>query len=75
MNEIRDVKLLKALGTRFKELREQSGLSNREFADYAGIGHAQIHRIDTGQVNVSISTLSAIAKVLGISLSDLLRDL
>lgn len=75
MDEIRDDKLLKALGVRFKMLREQTGMSNREFADRAGIGHAQIHRIDTGQVNVSISTLSAIVNQLGITLSDLFQDL
>ncbi|MGE7775668.1 helix-turn-helix domain-containing protein [Chitinophaga caseinilytica] len=75
MDEIRDDKLLKALGARFKRLREETGMSNREFADRAGIGHAQINRIDTGQVNVSISTLSAIVKQLGISLSELFQGL
>ncbi|WP_126243505.1 helix-turn-helix domain-containing protein [Chitinophaga rhizosphaerae] len=75
MDEIRDDKLLKALGARFKQLREETGMSNREFADHAGIGHAQINRIDTGQVNVSISTLSAIVKQLGISLSEFFQGL
>ena len=75
MDEIRDEVFLKAFGEKFKKLREASGMSNREFANQAGISHSQIHRIDTGQLNIKICTVKAIADTLGVSLSELLKGL
>lgn len=48
--------------------REGSGLSQREVAGRAGIGHGHLSRIETGRVDPKLSTLRRIADVLGVEL-------
>ena len=72
---VKDAELSKAFGERFKKLRENTGMSTREFADTAGIGYSQIWRIETGVGNPTIGTLQAIAKTLKMSISQLVDGL
>ncbi|PSL48691.1 helix-turn-helix protein [Chitinophaga niastensis] len=62
----RDEIILKKLGVKIRELKEAKGLSDRDFADLAEIGTAQVWRLLQGQVNPTYSTLKAIAKVLDV---------
>lgn len=75
MNGVKNEKLSKAFGKKFRELRLKSGMSTREFADTAGIAHSQVHKIDIGIANPTISTQKAIADALGITLSQLMEGL
>ncbi|GAA0551655.1 helix-turn-helix domain-containing protein [Chitinophaga japonensis] len=70
---VKDEKLSKAFGKKFKELREKTGMSTREFADTAGIAYSQIWRIETGKGNPTLGTLKAIATTLDIPLTELLK--
>ena len=72
---VKDEKLSKEFGKRFRALREKTGMSTREFADTAGIAHSQIWAIETGRGNPTLGTLQAIAKTLNITLSGLLEGL
>ncbi|WP_346320754.1 helix-turn-helix transcriptional regulator [Chitinophaga sp. YIM B06452] len=72
---VKDEELSKAFGRRFRELRLQTGMSTREFADTAGISHAQIYNIDNGKGNPTLGTIKAVARTLNISVSELLHGL
>ncbi len=50
-------------------------MSTREFADTAGISHAQIYNIDNGKGNPTLGTIKAVARTLNISVSELLHGL
>ena len=64
---------LKELGKRIKNLREDSGLSQFELANEAGIVKNQIGRIERGEINTSIFTLKKIANVFKLNTSELLN--
>lgn len=67
----RNEKILKAFGANLKKLREAKGLTTREFARIAGIGYSQVWRLETGQVNPSLTTLLAILLTLDVPLKKL----
>ncbi|MBZ9752667.1 helix-turn-helix transcriptional regulator [Deinococcus sp. HMF7604] len=67
-----DVPLQKVVGQRIRQLREQQGWSQDTLAHLTGMHRAYPHRIETGQVDVRISTLAKLAEVFGLSLPDLL---
>lgn len=75
MAGLKDEKLSKAFGERFRKLRLATGMSTREFADTAGIAHSQIYKLDTGKGDPKLSTQKAIADTLGITLSELMDGL
>lgn len=70
-------KFLKAFGKHLKAIREGqkvrtgSKISLRILEQLAEVDHSQIHRIEKGQTAPSLLTLKALAKALGISLSEL----
>jgi transcriptional regulator with XRE-family HTH domain len=60
------------LGSRIERLAAKAGLHLDELAAKAGISFPGLHKIRAGQTRrPSIATLSAIAKVLGVSLDKL----
>jgi len=63
--------LIKKLGKKIKQLREQENISQMQLAYECGISQVQISRIETGEINTTVGTLSIIAKVLGVSIKDL----
>ena len=63
--------VLKRLGRKIKQLREKENISQTQLAFECGISQVQVSRIETGEINTTIGTLSLIAKVLGISLKDI----
>lgn len=75
MAYLRDTILLNKLGEKLKTLRESKGLTLEALSYEAEMELSQIHRIEKGKINASISTLSMICKGLGITLSDLLEGL
>ena len=62
-------------GSRVRKLREQAGLSSREFALMIGRSKAYIIQLENGHRNVSLDTIERIAAGLGISLAELFENL
>ncbi len=62
----------RALGKRIRDLREQKHWIQKDLAENAGLPIRTIGRIERGEVDVRLSTLTRIAKALGSSTKDLL---
>jgi transcriptional regulator with XRE-family HTH domain len=71
VKQIRDEELLKRIGNKISHSRKMQNLTQSQLAYEANLPSMQISRIERGVVNSSISTLSAIAKALDISLKEL----
>ena len=67
--------LRKRFGTRIKELRKASGLSQEAFADKCGYARTYMSRIETGGANVSLDAIENLASALRISIPDLFREI
>ena len=67
--------LLKRFGTRLRALRMKEGFSQEGFAAVCGLDRTYIGGIERGERNVSIKNLAIIAQSLGLSISDLTKDL
>jgi transcriptional regulator with XRE-family HTH domain len=74
MNNLRDKSTLEHFGAKLKELRLKKGLTLEQLAFEADIELSQVHRVEKGKVNPTLTTLIAIAKGLGVKLSELLSD-
>ncbi len=72
MGQIRDEILLKKIVGRIKVLREEKGLTLEEFYNDTNI---HIARIESAHTNITVSTLNAICKYLGISIQDFFKNL
>ncbi|MBO9732612.1 MAG: helix-turn-helix transcriptional regulator [Chitinophaga sp.] len=65
--QIRNNKLLKGIAAILKELREAKDVSQEEVYNDTNI---HVGRIETAKANPTVSTLSALCKYFGITLSD-----
>jgi transcriptional regulator with XRE-family HTH domain len=72
MNNLRDKSTLEHFGARLKELRLKKGMTLEQLAFEADIELSQVHRVEKGKINPTLTTLMALAKGLGITLSELL---
>lgn len=66
MGQIKNKKLLKAIAIQLKELRESNNITQEDFYNDTSI---HIARIETGNSNITISTLDAICKYFDLSIS------
>lgn len=73
MNGSRDEKILKRFGKHLAKCRKESGLSLRKLADNADVDFSQIHRIEKGITNPSLTMLLALSEGLGISIEELIH--
>jgi putative transcriptional regulator len=64
--------LLKRIGQRIVNLRTERNLSQADLANLAGKDRQSIHRVEKGEINVSVHYLYEIAEALKIKLSDLI---
>lgn len=71
MINVKNVELLKVFGDRLRELRISKKLSQEQLANLADIPLSQVGRIERGEINPTLSTLSALAKALKISIAQL----
>lgn len=62
------------LGLRISHLREQMGISQRQFALHLGLDRVTLNQIESGKGNPTLETLARIAWGLDKELSDLFRD-
>ncbi|BAN86214.1 XRE family transcriptional regulator [Acinetobacter baumannii NCGM 237] len=58
--------VLQHVGTNIRSLRDERSLSQQDLADRAGVSRRTIAALETGQVNISLAKLDAIAAVLGV---------
>lgn len=56
------------IGRAIRELREEYGLTIRQLAELAQVGHSHIVRIESGKYGVSIDILAQIGAVFGLEL-------
>ncbi len=71
MNNIRDVKRLAAFGAYVRKLRKAQALTMKELAFEADIELSQVHRIEKGRINPTLTTILALADALKIPASTL----
>ena len=66
---------LHRFGASLRVFREQLELSQEALADRAGVHRTYLSGIERGQRNPSLVNLVRLARALGISVSDLMREL
>lgn len=69
----RDEKFIKRFGQRLRELRKEKKFSQEELAWETGLELSQIGRIERGEINTSISHVSALAKALKVKPEELFQ--
>ena len=57
------------IATALKEARERKGLSQRALSAKAGVPQSHISKIESGAVDLRLSSLVALARVLGLELA------
>jgi transcriptional regulator with XRE-family HTH domain len=65
---IKNRKLIQAVGSNIRSLRIEKGISQEALANEADIPLSQIGRIERGETNPTISTLFVISEALGVEL-------
>lgn len=69
----RDEKFIKKFGLKLKEIRKAKKISQEQLAGDTGFELSQIGRIERGEINTSISHVSAIAKALKVKPEELFQ--
>ena len=72
MAQIRDQELLQQIALKLKKLREKKGVSQEQLYNETDI---HIARIETGKVNISVSTLSKLCSYFDVSLSEFFKKI
>lgn len=70
-NTEKDVKLMKQVGSRIRELRDAKGMSQFQLSVEADLTKNQVGRIERAERNTSLVTLGRIADALEVPLSHL----
>jgi transcriptional regulator with XRE-family HTH domain len=65
--------LLVRFGHRVRDLRRGLGLSQEAFATACGLDRTYVSGIERGRRNVSLRNLAALARALGVTVSELTR--
>jgi repressor LexA len=63
----------KMVGKRIKELRKEAGLTQKQLAEKCGISQSYLADLEGGRFSPSLQKLSAIANVLGVNPSELIK--
>ena len=71
MINIKNEIVIKALGTRVRELRISRGLSQEKLANMAEIPLSQMGRIERGETNPTISTIHVLSVALEVDIVEL----
>jgi transcriptional regulator with XRE-family HTH domain len=66
MNRNRDAKIIKDFGKNLKTIRKAKKLSIRKLADIADVDFSQVHRIEEGESNPTLTTIMVLAEALQI---------
>jgi transcriptional regulator with XRE-family HTH domain len=60
------------VGAKMREIRTAKGMSIEYLANISGMDYSQLARMETGQVNFTISYLFRVAEALGVTPKDIL---
>lgn len=63
------------MGYRLRTIREDNGFQQYEFAVLCGISEAYYGRLERGEYSPTIKILEKISRTLGISISELVKDI
>jgi transcriptional regulator with XRE-family HTH domain len=63
----------KRIGKRIREMRSSKGFSQESFAHACGLHRTSMSLLERGRINVTVNTLRAMSKTLGVTLSELLK--
>ena len=63
---------LSLVGAKIREVRKLKGISIENLANTSGMDYSQLARMETGQVNFTISYLFRVAEALGVTPKNLL---
>jgi transcriptional regulator with XRE-family HTH domain len=69
-----DPDLLIKIGERIKDIRLKKSMSQHELALECNFEKASMSRIESGQTNPTVRTLSKICKALDVPMADLFQD-
>lgn len=72
MRQVRNQQLLNKIGKTLKQMREDAGLTQEDVYNDTGI---HIGRIETGNTNISVSTLDALCKYFKTNISSFLSGI
>jgi transcriptional regulator with XRE-family HTH domain len=70
-----EISVTEKFGQRVRKLRVERGLSQEELADLCSLDRTYISGIERGIRNVALRNIEALAKGLGVPLSDLFEDI
>lgn len=66
--------ILKAFGENLKRLRTQKGLSQRDLSALCNVDNADISRMENGEINVTLNTVTQLADALEVPFLELLKQ-
>jgi transcriptional regulator with XRE-family HTH domain len=69
-----DKKLLKAVGSRIKQIRVEKKISQIELANLCHFEKASMSRIESGQTNATLITLRKISDALQVHICELYKE-
>lgn len=72
MNNTRNERILKRFGKHLEKLRTDKKLSLRKLADIADVDFSQIHRIEKGESNPTLTMIIALSEALEITPAQLI---
>ena len=72
MNSTRNERILKKFGKHLENLRNEKKLSLRKLGDIADVDFSQIHRIEKGESNPTLTMILALAEALKLQPAELL---
>lgn len=75
MNSSTDNIALLKLGERIRFLRTENNLSQEELAHICGFDRTYISLVERGKRNLSIINLSTFARCLGVTISEITKDI
>jgi predicted transcriptional regulator len=61
-------------GKTVREARQKAGLTQTRLTELAGLTQQYIARIEAGQINPTLATMAAVARVLHLNVGDLLSQ-
>lgn len=62
-------------GYRLRQLREDNGFQQYEFAYYCGISEAYYGRLERGEFSPTLKILEKVSRALGINISELVKNI
>ncbi len=66
--------ILRLFGTNLRRIRKERGFSQRELSARCNVDNADISRMENGEINVTLRTVSQLADALEVAILELLSD-